>query len=453
MNLTKRTSFKQHLLLSSLLFGLFFGAGNLIFPIHLGQMSGQNWVPATLGFVISAVLLPLFSVLALSVTKSKSMYDMALPVGETFALLFLIAAHASMGLFIGSPRLATVSFTMGVKPFLPNESWTHPALFVFSALFFGLIVYLAYNQNSIVNSVGKILNPLFVGLLFFLFFVAFVVNGDLTNLPLMPAAGKGTGSFINGFLEGYNTMDALAGLGFGVTIITALKVFVKDEKKQAWSVAKVGFFALGFEAVIYVLLIALGVASLAYTKMSVDGGTAFTIIMRHYTGAAGAAVLAALTFLACLTTALGVLQSFSQDLGNRFPKVGYHKFLFFSNFVAFCIANFGLDQIILFSLPVLVFLYPLAITLILLALLHHFIGKNGVVYKVTMGLVLVPSVLDTLHALPPVLHGPFVGLDAWCNTHVPLFSMSLDFIPFMVVGFVVSVLYVKLSGKSLRKDN
>ena len=109
MNLTKRTSFKQHLLLASLLFGLFFGAGNLIFPIHLGQMSGQNWVPATLGFVISAVLLPLFSILALSVTKSKSMYDMALPVGATFALLFLIAAHASMGLFIGSPRLATVS--------------------------------------------------------------------------------------------------------------------------------------------------------------------------------------------------------------------------------------------------------------------------------------------------------------------------------------------------------
>ncbi|WP_413627485.1 branched-chain amino acid transport system II carrier protein [Fructilactobacillus vespulae] len=447
MKLKMKSNFKQHLLLSSLLFGLFFGAGNLIFPIHLGQISGENWLPAALGFVLSAVLLPLGSILALSITKSKSMYDLALPVGTTFSLLFLIFAHASMGLFIGSPRLATVSFTMGVKPFLPNNSWVHPALFIFSALFFSLIVYLAYNQNSIINSVGKFLNPLFIILLFSLFFIAFCLQGDLTKLPSIPVAGKGTGSFINGFLEGYNTMDALAGLGFGVTIITALKVFVKDEKKHAWSVAKVGFSALGLEALIYVLLIALGVASLSYTKISTDGGTAFTIIMNHYTGAFGAAVLAVLTFLACVTTALGVLQSFSQDLGNRFPKIGYHKFLVFSNLIAFGLANLGLDQIILFSLPVLVFLYPLAITLILLALCCKVIGKNKIIYRVTMTLVLIPATLDMFHSLPPMLHAPFTALDKWCVTNIPLFSMSLDFIPFMLTGFIGSVIYVKLFQK------
>lgn len=450
MKLKIKADFKQHLLLSSLLFGLFFGAGNLIFPIHLGQISGENWLPAALGFVLSAVLLPLGSILALSITKSKSMYDLALPVGTTFSLLFLIFAHASMGLFIGSPRLATVSFTMGIKPFLPNENWTHPALFIFSALFFGLIVYLAYNQNSIINSVGKLLNPLFIILLFFLFFVAFILHGDLTSLPLLPATGKGTGSFINGFLEGYNTMDALAGLGFGVTIITALKVFVKDESKHAWSVAKVGFSALGLEALIYILLITLGVASLSYANVSSDGGTAFTIIMKHYTGALGAAVLAILTFLACVTTALGVLQYFSQDLGNRFPKIGYHKFLVFSNLFAFGLANFGLDQIILFSLPVLVFLYPLAITLILLGLCFQFIGKNKTIYQTTMALVLIPAVLDTVHALPPVLHGPFVSLDKWCMKYIPLFSMSLDFILFLLIGFSLSVIIVKISGKKIK---
>ncbi|USS93701.1 branched-chain amino acid transport system II carrier protein [Fructilactobacillus ixorae] len=435
--------FKQLIVLASLLFALFFGAGNLIFPVHLGQVAGRNWIPAAIGFLLSAILLPLGSIFALGLTKSKNMFELVLPVGSIFSLLFLLAAHGSMGLLIGSPRLATVTFTMGVQPFLPTR-WSHPALLIFSALFFATIVLLAYRQTSITNSVGKILNPLFVVLLFGLFLVAFLVNGDAVHLPLLGQPGQGTSSLIGGFLEGYNTMDALAGLGFGVTIIAAVRSYTKSERNQGIVVAKIGLMALGLEAIIYMGLIALGVVSLRFTKVSADGGTAFTQIMAHYTGSLGAALLATLTLLACLTTAVGVLTSFAQDLGNRFPRIGYHKFLLGANVIAFGLANFGLDQIIAFSAPILSLLYPIAITVIVLALLNRWIRQNHLIYRITVGLVLIPASLDFLHTLPPVLHqlAPLVALDHWCQAVIPLFNWGLDFIPFLLVGLVGSSLFV-----------
>ncbi|WP_252895355.1 branched-chain amino acid transport system II carrier protein [Fructilactobacillus florum] len=106
----------------------------------------------------------------------------------------------------------------------------------------------------------------------------------MTKLPLVSQPGQGTPSLISGFLEGYNTMDALAGLGFGVTIIAAMRVYLKQKQPPALEVVKVGMSAMGFEALIYVSLIALGALSLSYGKVSPDGGTAFTQIMQHYTG-------------------------------------------------------------------------------------------------------------------------------------------------------------------------
>ncbi|USS89866.1 branched-chain amino acid transport system II carrier protein [Fructilactobacillus cliffordii] len=436
-----KLSFKQYLILASLLFGLFFGAGNLIFPIHLGQIAGHNWLPAAIGFLLSAILLPLFAILALSITQSNSMYDLALPAGKFFAIGFLVLTHASLGLLIAAPRTATVTFSMGVQPFIP-KAWATPALLIFSLFFFALTFWLAYHEGSVTKNVGKVLNPIFILLMVFLFVVAFLLYGDIRGLPLMPKSGQGTGSLINGFLQGYNTMDALAGLGFGVTIITALKAFGQSSRDRSWSVAKVGGLTMGFEALIYTFLIALGAASLSFTKASADGGTAFTIIMRHYTGIMGAGVLAALTFLACLTTAIGLLTSLAQDLSRQLPKIGYHKILLTATTIAFLIANFGLEKIIEYSAPLLSFLYPLAITLILLGLLKPLLGMKTLIYRVTTGIVLIPALLDFIHTLPkPLLSwAPLTTIDQWALHTIPLYQVGLDFVPFLIIGLILSLL-------------
>lgn len=462
MDNSEKLSNKQYIILASLLFGMFFGAGNLIFPIHLGQMSGQNWGPAAIGFLLSAICLPLLSILAISMTESNSMYDLALPAGKKFSLAFLILTHASLGLLIATPRTATVTFSIGVQPFIP-KAWTHIGLLIFSFLFFGTVCILSFNEGKITRNVGKILNPLFVLLLAILFFIAFFLKGtDLRSVALLPATGKGTGSFINGFLQGYNTMDALAGLGFGVTIVAALKLFGQHkEKARSRSVAKIGILTMGFEALIYIFLIALGASSLAYTKMSADGGSAFTTIMEHYTGLAGAAIfiLAALTLLACLTTAIGLITSLSEDWGHRFPKIGYHRFLLMSTLVSFCIANFGLEQIILYSSPILSFLYPLAIALIILGILKPFIGRNSFIYRSTIILTMILAILDLIHNLPPIFAklSFIANINSWATANIPLYSIGLDFLPFMLVGLLsgwgISLFGEKIFKKTFKDNN
>ena len=129
--LTKR----QYLTLGSLLFGMFFGAGNLIFPIHMGQLAGSAWLPAAIGFLLSAVLLPLLSIMAISLTRASSMYDLARPAGHSFALFFLLATHASLGLLIASPRTATVTYSIGIAPFL-GKGQQQIGLLIFSFIFF-----------------------------------------------------------------------------------------------------------------------------------------------------------------------------------------------------------------------------------------------------------------------------------------------------------------------------
>ncbi|MGN1284615.1 MAG: branched-chain amino acid transport system II carrier protein, partial [Candidatus Limosilactobacillus intestinavium] len=357
---------KQYLVVSSLLFGLFFGAGNLIFPLHLGQLAGGHWVGATVGFLLTGVLLPLLSVLAIAVTRSEGVYDVGRPLGVSFALVFMVLIHATIGPLFGTPRTASVSFTVGVAPFVPKAD-QQLALFIFSAVFFLLAFAFSYRENDILSNVGKVLNPMFMALLFVMFLVAFL--RPLGNPMATPATSAYLhSSVVNGFLQGYNTMDAPAGLAFGVTVVHAVRQMgQKREKDVAKVVGKAGLLSMSMVAVIYALLIVVGAMSLGHFKLSADGGVAFTQVVNYYGGAFGQAVLAVLITVTCLTTAVGLVAAFAQDFHKHFPKVSYHTWLALTTLASFLAANFGLDTIIAWSTPMLMFLYPLVLVLILLS--------------------------------------------------------------------------------------
>ncbi len=449
-NTKQKLTKKQLITLGSMLFGLFFGAGNLIFPIHLGQISGGNWIPAAIGFLLSAVCLPLLSILAISMTRSDSMYHLARPVGKGFALFFLIATHASLGLLIASPRTATVSFEIGIIPFI-SKSQQPIALLAYSAIFFAITYALSRNQSKMSSYVGKLLNPLLLILLIAVFTTAFIIKGDGATLGKIGGMTAGGSNMINGFLQGYNTMDALAGLGFGVTIVTALRFFgITGSIERSKDVAKIGGMAMGIEAIIYALLIALGAISTTFTKTTANGGPAFSAIMNHYTGIIGTAILAAMAVLACLTTSIGLVTSFSQDLGKRFPKIGFKYFLPFTCFGGFIIANFGLNQIIALSTPILMLLYPFAIGLIFLGIMHPFIGKQPIMYRATIWLTAIPAILDAIHSLPPFFAnmGLFKAINSFATAYIPWFSIGMDFVPFMAIGLIAGFIITKLSGQS-----
>lgn len=418
-------TWKQYLVVASLLFGLFFGAGNLIFPIHLGQMAGANWLVATLGFLVTAVLLPLLSVLAISVTHAKGVYDIGLPLGSTFALVFMILIHLTIGPLFGTPRTASISFKVGIEPMLP-QNMAQIGLLIFSTIFFVCAFVVAYEESNILTSIGKVLNPLFLLLLFIVFLMGFFSPMGRASAQKVTLAYQ-QAPFFNGFLQGYNTMDALAGLAFGVTVVTAVRQMGKTTaKSNAKVTAKAGILATLTIGVIYVALIWLGATTLQHYRIAADGGTTFNQIVTYYLGNVGHALLASLITVTCLTTAVGLIAAFAQDFHRSFPKVSYHTWLFLMTLASFLTANFGLDTIIAWSTPMLMFLYPFAMVLILLSITANLFNKDRVVYFWTVLFTLVPAFLDMIAAFPPV-----VSQSSWA---LALKGVQMKYLPFAAIG-------------------
>lgn len=437
----KTLSKKQYLVVASMIFALFFGAGNLIFPLHLGQLAGKNWGPAAIGFSITGVVLPLLSLLAVAITRSNGVYQIGLPVGSTFALLFMTLIQLTMGPLFAAPRNATVSYTVGIAPLLPKQ-FQGIGLPIFTAIFFIIVFAIAYNESDILSSLGKILNPLFLVLLFLVFLIAFArPMGNLNSVPVSKEYLNGT--IVKGFLEGYNTMDALAGLAFGVTVVTAVKELVNNnESKIAKITAKSGLIAVIAIGVIYTLLIMVGAMSLGHFKIASDGGILLSQIVKYYAGILGQALLAVLVFLACLTTAVGVLSAFALDFSAHYHKFSYKGWLTIACIGSFATANLGLDKIIKWSLPVLMFLYPLAIVLIILSLFSPLFKSDRAVYKITMALTVIPALFDLITHLPaPIAGTQFYNAVSQFRLHyLPLASIGLSWVVPTILGLVISLL-------------
>lgn len=432
---------RQLLVVASLLFGLFFGAGNLIFPLHLGQLAGNHWPAAAAGFLVSGVVLPLLSVLAIAITHSEGVYDVGRPLGAAFAVVFMVLIHATIGPLFGTPRTATVSFTVGVAPFVPKAD-RQVALLVFSALFFLVAFLVSYKENNIAKNVGKLLNPLFLVLLFLVFVVAFM-NPLGNPAHVAPTAAYVHGAALNGFLEGYNTMDALAGLAFGVTVVTAVRQMgVKRDRDVSLVTAKSGVMAVSLIALVYLLLIVVGAMTLGRFKVSADGGVAFTQLVNAYAGRLGQAVLAAMITLTCLTTATGLVAAFGQDFHKHFPRLSYRQWMGLSCLASFATANLGLDQIIAWSTPLLMFLYPLAMVLILLSVTSPLFHRDPVVYATTVALTVVPALLDMVVSFPSVVSASAFG--KWCagvRAMLPLSSYGLSWLLPALLGAVLGLAY------------
>ncbi|MDV7718669.1 branched-chain amino acid transport system II carrier protein [Pediococcus ethanolidurans] len=436
----KKLTKKDYVVVSSMLFALFFGAGNLIFPLHLGQLSGANWFPAALGFLVTGVLLPLLSVLAISITRSEGVYDIGKPLGAVFALTFMVLIHGTIGPLFGTPRTATVSYTVGVAPLIPAHFQTL-GLVIFSAVFFGLAYLFSVEQNKIVSNVGKLLNPVFLTLLVFVFILGFSHPLGTPASQAVTTAYK-TGAFTNGFLQGYNTMDALAGLAFGVTVVTAIKFMGKKNANSiAFVTARAGLLSMGFEAVIYVALILLGAMSLGKFKLSANGGVAFDQIVNHYLGVVGQSILAALITLTCLTTAIGLVAAFAQDFHKHFPKISYKTWLAFTSLASFLTANLGLNQIIAWSTPFLMFLYPLAMALILLSVLSPLFHRDPIVYKFVVTFTVIPALFDMMAAFPSVVSQSALGkaMTSFQQAYLPLAQYGLDWLLPALLGMVLGV--------------
>lgn len=431
---------KETLAVASLLFGLFFGAGNLIFPVHMGQAAGANSVAATMGFVITGVGLPLLGVAAMGLSRSESLAGLAGQVGKGYGLFFTVLLYLTIGPCFAIPRCATTSFTVGVAPLLSGGSekmW----LLGFSLVFFLLVLYFSLRPSGILTWVGRIINPVFLLFLFSLI-VASALHPMAAVSQVAPEGSYETQPFLQGFLEGYNTMDTLAALAFGITIIQVIRQLgVEKPEDLAKSTCLSGIFSCLLMAVIYALITWMGAQSRGGYPLSENGGIALADIATHYFGRAGHLILAATVTLACLKTSIGLVTSCAETFALLFPRVSYKAWTWIFSLFPLVVSNLGLTTIISYSLPVLMFLYPLAITLILLSLLGDLFGRDRRVFVSVTAFTLAAAVLDLLAALPDgakqALH--LEGLLLWANTYVPLFSLSLGWLIPAAVGLALGL--------------
>lgn len=431
------------LVVSSLIFGMFFGSGNLIFPVHLGQLAGNNWLSAAFGFAISGSLFPLLAILAVVVTKSDGLYDLARPVGKFYAAMFLVLVHLTIGPFFGTPRTAATAFEMGLKPFLPAKFDT-VGMLVFTALFFGLAYVLTVHQNRLLKYVGKYLNTIFLVLLAVIFVVAFL--NPMGGLNHMPTQAYQTSATVSGLLEGYNTIDAVALLALSVTFVHAVKGLGYKDRELTGLTAKAGSLSIALEVLVYFGLVLLGSFSLSRLNLSDNGGTALSQIVNYYFGNFGAAFLGVLVTLGVFTTAMGLVASFSQDFHKLFPKVSYLTWLRITTVMSFVVANAGLDNIIAWSLPVLMLLYPLSLAFILVSLTVHSKPYAGVVYKMTIAFTVLPAVFDMLNASPEaVTNLTFIKTALnFYHQYIPFASLGLGWVTLTLAGFVLGLVFGKL---------
>lgn len=450
--MSKKLSLKEYIFIASMLFGLFFGAGNLIFPVSMGQMAGSNVWYAIIGFLVTGVGLPLLGIVAMGISRSDGLYSLASRVHPKYSLFFTCALYLTIGPFFAIPRTATVSFEVGIAPMLSQEQmglW----LGIFSILFFLAVLWFSLRPSNILVYVGKVLNPLFLAFLSILIIASIIKPmGDISGFQAV--GDYQSSSFFQGFVEGYNTMDALASLAFGIIVINVIKDLGIDNPKDiALSTLKSGVLSVSLMAIIYAFLAIIGAQSLGITHISKNGGQALAIISNHYFGKAGAFILAATITLACLKTAVGLITACSETFSNMFKAtIGYRGYTIIFSTLSLLIANIGLNNIISFSIPVLMFLYPLAITLILLSISDSLFNSDTRVYGFVIGFTLPAALLDLIKALPEdIISLLSLGrVIEVAENILPFYDIGMGWIIPSLIGLVVGLVISKINKREFR---
>lgn len=447
----KKLTFKETVFVGSMLFGMFFGAGNLIFPVSMGQMAGNHVWQAAAGFLITGVGLPLLGVAALGISRTSGLLGLGSQAGRRYGVFFTCALCLTVGPFFAIPRCATVSYTVGIEGLLPGRDSTL-FLAVFSLVFFAAALFFSLRPGEIMTWIGKVMNPLFLLFLGILIARAFTAPMGAVK-DTAPTGAYEDGAFFTGLLEGYNTMDVLAGLAFGIVVIDVIKrLGVEEPEEIAVSTVRSGIFVALLMAVIYVLASVMGAQSRGGLEVSPNGGEALSRIADWYFGSGGALILAVIVTLACLKTAVGLLTSCGEAFAQMFPSVlSYRGWTVAFGVLSFAIANLGLDLIIAYSQPALMFLYPLAVVLVILTLAGKFFQNDRTVFRWALGFTGVAALFDALSALPENARSLLNtdGMTALAGRFLPLADRGFGWLCPAIAGTVIGFILYKMR---LKKD-
>lgn len=406
----KKQDGKQLLLVGFTLFSMFFGAGNLIFPPGLGAQAGIHTWPAMAGMAISAVGLPVLGVVA--VARSGGLDALGSRVHPMFARVFTVAAYLAIGPCLAIPRTASTSFEMAVPPFVGPDAPLELLRLLFSLAFFTGALLVALRPEKLTDRLGKVLCPILIALIV-VTFVGCLLN-PLEGYGPPQTASYETHPVIAGFLAGYQTMDTIAALVFGIVIALNLRARgVQDERDVVRGTIRAGWVAGAMLLAVYSMLAHVGALSGgAFPGASTNGAVVLTNLVSALFGVPGSLLLAAIFLIACFNVCVGLISSCAEYFSGLWPRLPYRAWAALFAAVSLLIANAGLDQILRVSVPVLSILYPVAIVLIALSFFQRWLCGLRLVYPAAVLLTGAASILYTLRDLKllPAGLGDALGL-------------------------------------------
>lgn len=403
------------------LFSMFFGAGNVIFPPYLGFGAGTQWVNGFLFYFIADIGLALFALFTL--LKVGGSENITGRIGSVASNILMSAIILCIGPIVAIPRTAATTFEMSVAPLISGVS---PV--IFSVAFFIVVLLLSIRQSAVIDVVGKVLTPaLLIGLL------VLIIKGIISPLgSIVNPHVDSSFVIVNGIKSGYQTMDVLAALAFGIIILkSAQEKGYSDGRESSKMIRTAAVIAGVLLLIVYFGLTYLGATSASLFSLDISRAELVIGIVQRLLGKTGLVIFAVVVALACMTTAVALVSS----AASFFEKLTKGRLSYAVLVTVICvssavISNLGLDRIVAVASPILDIVYPPTLVLIALSWFGDRLSRG--VYRWAVIGALIASVLSTLS-----LYGVSVPI---VNT-LPLASLGLGWIVpaagFGIVAYVI----------------
>ncbi|TEW55173.1 branched-chain amino acid transport system II carrier protein [Psychromonas sp. RZ22] len=430
----QKLSYQDIFALGFMNFAFFLGAGNIIFPPLAGALAGEEFTLTTLGFLVTAVGLPLITLLAVA-KAGGGILTMARYLPAKVALVFALVVYIIIGPSFATPRAALVAFEIGFKPFISHSDASHLALF--SVIFFGITAFLSLRAGKLLDWVGKVITPMLILSLLILAIAVFInpqaeVGQGITEYTSTP--------FIKGFLEGYNTMDTLASLIFGMFIINIIRskgiTSAKGQYKYLMLAGSIAVIGLAF---VYISLFYLGATSHTISPNPANGGELISHYVTALFGPFGQYLLSFVVATACLTTAVGLVSAMADFIAQLKPKWPRATLVIINCALCALVTNVGLAQLISLSVPVLYTVYPVAIALVVLTLFKSQIRNKQIAYALVLFVALIFGLLDGLKV---------AGMNMHSFDFIPLFALGMAWVIPTAITLFISLYLLPLPAQS-----
>ena len=423
----RRLDNKKFVAVSFMLFSMFFGAGNFIFPPMLGKESGTIFYATIIFFCLTAVVFPILGIV--SIAKNGSINALTEKVDRYFGPIFIILIYLAIGPFLAIPRASTLPFEISSVGFKENKT---VALFFWSIIFFTINYFMAVNKSKLVEIIGKILTPILLVLIIILVLGVFFLNN--TSFP-NPTGKYAIAPYSTAFLQGYNTMDAM-GCVVAIVVINALrKMGITGERRLAVTTIRAGIFSGIILSTIYILLAYLGAATANIIGVTTNGAELLSKTALFLFGQKGQILLFSAIFLACLTTTVGLTTSGSEYFNGLVPKINYKTWCLIFCIVSFFMANIGLNGILRYGIPILTAFYPVVLVLIVLGLLDNFFDSSRLVYRSCIYVALITGLFCSLGTINGLLSDSFIEI---LKIIMPFYNYGLGWIFWVVVTFCIT---------------